>query len=337
MKIFQVTRENLSDFQDLYVEFFRELRGKQGWGFNEGELKREAKEYFERGDLIFIAYKDEPAGFIRLSSREGCYWIEELFVKPKFRGQGIGKALVKRAEEEVKKHDDALYLYVLPQDKDAIAFWKKMGYRIVNTIELMKDLSDEKVPLRTIEILGEEFKIFKWSREKYTREELEFLDLLEDFYSKGGTKEEFISIVSRGLKEWLYGLEECERVLKEFDTPITPRELWLYLNAETIEKDRYTPKEILSNRYLLLHEIEEIKCLKERGLKISREVIINNPWIVYECHLKAMEAELKVANEEWRKKRLKDLGKYLKQPLPKDLKEKIEGLINKYKAYKPDV
>ncbi|MFA4641048.1 GNAT family N-acetyltransferase [Pyrococcus kukulkanii] len=96
----------------------------------------------------------DPARFIRLSSREGCYWIEELFVKPKFRGQGIGKALVKRVEEEVKKHDDALYLYVLPQDKDAIAFWKKMGYRIVNTIELMKDLSDEKVPLRTIEILG---------------------------------------------------------------------------------------------------------------------------------------------------------------------------------------
>ncbi|MFA4641047.1 hypothetical protein [Pyrococcus kukulkanii] len=44
-----------------------------------------------------------------------------------------------------------------------------------------------------------------------------------------------------------------------------------------------------------------------------------------------------MANEEWRKKRLKDLGKYLKQSLPKDLKEKIEGLINKYRAYKPDV
>ncbi|CUX78800.1 hypothetical protein [Thermococcus chitonophagus] len=78
-----------------------------------------------------------------------------------------------------------------------------MGYKIVNTIELMKDLSDEEVPLRTIEILGEEFKIFKWDREKYTREELEFLDLLEKFYSEGGTKEEFISIVSKALKEWL--------------------------------------------------------------------------------------------------------------------------------------
>ncbi|CUX78799.1 hypothetical protein CHITON_2020 [Thermococcus chitonophagus] len=125
MKVLTVSRENLADFQSLYVEFFRELRGKQGWGFNEEELKREAKEYFERGDLIFIAYKDEPAGFIRLSSREGCYWIEELFVKPKFRGQGMGKALVRRAEEEVKKHDNALYLYVLPQDKDAIGFGRR--------------------------------------------------------------------------------------------------------------------------------------------------------------------------------------------------------------------
>ena len=35
----------------------------------------------------------------------------------------MGRALVERAEE-VRKHDDVLYLFVLPQDKDAVAFWK---------------------------------------------------------------------------------------------------------------------------------------------------------------------------------------------------------------------
>ncbi|WP_456421536.1 GNAT family N-acetyltransferase, partial [Thermococcus sp.] len=113
MEIVSLTEERLSDFQNLYIEFFRELRGKQGWRPDEEEsYRKEAESYFKRGDVIFLAYEREPAGFIRLSSRDGCFWIEELFVRPEFRGQGIGRALVERAEEEVKEHDDALYLYV---------------------------------------------------------------------------------------------------------------------------------------------------------------------------------------------------------------------------------
>ncbi|WP_297129003.1 hypothetical protein [Thermococcus sp.] len=45
----------------------------------------------------------------------------------------------------------------------------------------------------------------RWSREKFTKEEKEFLDLLDEFYKKGGTKEEFLRIVNRALKEWLKG------------------------------------------------------------------------------------------------------------------------------------
>ncbi|AEK73850.1 Acetyltransferase, GNAT family protein [Thermococcus sp. 4557] len=206
MEIVRLTKERLSDFQNLYIEFFKELREKQGWRPDEEEsYRKEAESYFRRCDVIFLAYEREPAGFIRLSSREGCFWIEELFVRPEFRGRSIGRALVERAEEEVKEHDDAIYLLVLPQDKDAIAFWKKLGYDTINTIELVKDL--EPTPrdsgFHTVELLGERFRIFRWKGEKFTEEEKRFMELLDEFYRKDGTKEEFLRLVNRALEGWL--------------------------------------------------------------------------------------------------------------------------------------
>jgi len=204
MEIILLTEERLPDFQSLYIEFFRELRGKQGFGYEEESHRREAEAYFKQGDLIFLAYGREPAGFIRLSSREGCFWVEELFVRPEFRGKGIGRALVERAEEEVRKYDDSLYLFVLPQDKDAIAFWKRLGYDMINTVELVKDLRpSERLSFHTVELLGKPFRISRWKGEKFTEEERRFMELLEEFYRKGGTKEEFLRLVNRALKGWL--------------------------------------------------------------------------------------------------------------------------------------
>jgi len=207
MEILPLTEERLPEFQTLYIEFFKELRGKQGWKpGKEEEYRKEAEAYFKRGDIIFLALEEDKAvGFIRVSSREGSFWIEELYVKPEFRRRGIGQALVKRAEEKVLKWDSALYLYVLPQDKDAIAFWKRLGYDVINTVELVKDL--EPTPredgFHTVELLGEKFRIFRWKGEKLSDEERRFIELLDEFYSRGGTKEKFLRIVNNSLKEWL--------------------------------------------------------------------------------------------------------------------------------------
>ena len=206
MEILRLDEGHLRDFQELYIGFFRELRGKQGWRPDEDESYRgEAETYFKRGDIIFLAYDGEPAGFIRLSSREGCFWVEEIYVRPEFRGRGIGRTLVERAKEEVRKHDNALYLLVLPQDKDAVAFWKRLGYDTINTVELVKDL--EPTPrdsgFHTVELLGERFRIFRWKGEKFTEEEKRFMELLDEFYRTGGTKEEFLRLVNRALEGWL--------------------------------------------------------------------------------------------------------------------------------------
>ncbi len=206
MEVVPLDASHLPEFQSLYTEFFVELRGKQGWkpGYEES-YKREAEEYSKRGDLILIALEEAKAvGFIRVSSREGYFKVEEIYVKPDFRGRGIGRMLVEKAEGEVKKHDDSVYLLVLPQDRDAIAFWKRLGYDVINTIELTKDLkSTGQTSFHTVEFLGEGFKIFRWKGERFTDEEKRFIELLENFYEKGGTKKEFLKLVNSALEGWM--------------------------------------------------------------------------------------------------------------------------------------
>jgi len=131
-------------------------------------------------DKFFVAFVNESsAGFVRISKRDGAYWIEEVFVKPEFRGKDIGRALVEEAERYIRKYDSVAYIMVLPQDLNAIKFWLRMRYNILNTIELAKDLSQEKVPMRTLEVFGFPLLIYKWNKENFGFLEEEFLKLLE--------------------------------------------------------------------------------------------------------------------------------------------------------------
>ncbi len=342
MRIIRLVEEYLLDFQKLYTEFFRELRDKQGWKSDEEEVyRKEAESYFKRGDVIFLAYKDEPAGFIRLSSREACFWIEEIYVRPKFRREGIGRAFVERAEIEIREHDSVLYLHVLPQDKGAIVFWKKLGYDVINTLELAKNLNPlEHMDFHFIELLGESFRIFRWEEERFTKEEKRFMRLLDEFYQRGGRKEMFLNIVNETLEKWLADIDEYEKALerKRVQTSVTPIELWIYLNARTYENEIYTPGEILSNDYLMLHEVSEIECLKAKNLEITPSVIIENSEETYDCHLEAMEKELQFAlkkgDRAWITKRLGNLKSYLEdENLPKRLRKRVLNLINRFRKY----
>ncbi|WP_237698675.1 GNAT family N-acetyltransferase [Pyrococcus yayanosii] len=42
----------------------------------------------------------------------GCFWVEEVYVRSKFRRRGIERKLVKKVEQEVFKWNSWLYLFV---------------------------------------------------------------------------------------------------------------------------------------------------------------------------------------------------------------------------------
>ncbi len=132
--------------------------------------------------------------------------MEELYVVPKYRGMGIGKKLVEKAEEYVRERASVVFIMVLPQDRAAIEFWIHMGYKILNTIELAKDLEPtEEEDTRLLEFFGYPLYIWKWRREDYDKREREYLETLEKFYKLGGTRKLYLEIATTALKRWING------------------------------------------------------------------------------------------------------------------------------------
>ncbi|MHA1590384.1 MAG: GNAT family N-acetyltransferase [Candidatus Njordarchaeales archaeon] len=206
LRVVDADRKMLEIVLDLYYSFYVELRSKQGLNPGSKEKYRsDVEEMFSRGDKIFIAFiNDRPVGFVRISEREGAYWIEEIFVLPNYRGHGIGRALLEKAEEFISKRDIAAYVMVLPQDKDAINFWLKMGYRVLNTIELVKEFvsTDRSKKVWLFEIFGYPVLLPRWEKEKLSDIEREYLIILEKFLSKF-SREDYLRIITEALKEVL--------------------------------------------------------------------------------------------------------------------------------------
>ena len=89
----------------------------------------------ERGPEVLIARVDgTPAGFAlffhnysTFLARRGLY-LEDLFVKPEYRGHGIGRALLERLAQIAVERDCGRFEWsVLDWNAPAIGFYKKLG------------------------------------------------------------------------------------------------------------------------------------------------------------------------------------------------------------------
>ncbi len=107
-------------------------------GLYPAERHRKEKFHLMRtGSEILLAYhKKEPAGFIMLTyvsygqGPKGFGYIEEMFVRKRYRRFGIGRTLVKAAIEWFEKHGYiALFLTTPKTNKGAIRFYRKLGFR----------------------------------------------------------------------------------------------------------------------------------------------------------------------------------------------------------------
>jgi GNAT superfamily N-acetyltransferase len=137
------------------LAFIRELaayeREPDAVKVSEAELLRDG--FPQAGDTRYfeclIAEEDgEPAGFalffpVYSTWRGRSMHLEDLFVRPRFRGRGIGKALLARvAALSVDRGCRLLYWHVLDWNEPSIAFYLSLGAETMDAWKRMR-LSDE--------------------------------------------------------------------------------------------------------------------------------------------------------------------------------------------------
>jgi ribosomal protein S18 acetylase RimI-like enzyme len=88
--------------------------------------------YLKRNPKMSSIAKDEDtiigAVLCGHDGRKGSFY--HLAVSNKYRVQGIAKRMLKRSKEELRKNCiDACFLFVHCENKEAINFWKKDGWK----------------------------------------------------------------------------------------------------------------------------------------------------------------------------------------------------------------
>ena len=146
----------------LILQFIRELaeyeRDPQAAVATAADLLRDGFGPEPKFRVDIAEWSGEPAGFAfyfwnysTWQGRPGLY-LEELFVRPRFRGKGIGKALlVHLARVAVKNNCGRLVWQVLDWNTPSIEFYNSLGAETMKEWLTMRVTGDALVRLATEE------------------------------------------------------------------------------------------------------------------------------------------------------------------------------------------
>lgn len=138
MKIRKAKKEDLGGFIKLRKEFNDEyfFNNPDLNKLNEKNIKKEFSGFDNKKRILLVAEdKNELIGFLIGTFVSNIYkkigYIDDIFVKKKFRKQGIGGKLIKEFEKLMNKRKvKELMLGVSVKNKKALRFYKKLGFEI---------------------------------------------------------------------------------------------------------------------------------------------------------------------------------------------------------------
>ena len=148
------------DLAQMVALFRVELRSYKGIVSkpNKDAGREEMEEYLSAGFPVYAAIVDgEYAGYVVCRVDSEVVWVESIFVKEEYRGQGVASALHGKAEEIAASYgEETVYDYVHPNNHRMIAFLRSRGYTVLNLIEIRKPYRNEKLT-QTIRVGEHEF------------------------------------------------------------------------------------------------------------------------------------------------------------------------------------
>ena len=137
--------KQLADYEHMLSEVVATPELLEEWLFDK-----------QKAEVVFVLEDGTEAGFAlffhnfsTFLGRGGIY-LEDLFVKPEYRGKGYGKALLEKlAEIAVERHCGRLEWWCLDWNKPSIDFYLSMG------AEAMSDWTVYRISGKTLKELSQ--------------------------------------------------------------------------------------------------------------------------------------------------------------------------------------
>ena len=150
MKIRSYSESDEAAVAKLWREVFP---GSPSWNHPETNIQRKLAVQCE---LFLVATIDSKIVGTAMAGYDGHRgWVYYVAVSPRHRRQGIGTALMKRAEEELAKLGcPKLNLQVRASNEEVVAFYRKLGYEIEERVSMGKRLAERSSKSQTCQPLG---------------------------------------------------------------------------------------------------------------------------------------------------------------------------------------
>lgn len=129
--VFAESKELLSATRDLFIEYASSLDFDLSFQNFDKELTELPGEYsLPDGRLVVAINETKVAGCVALRNLvNGICEMKRLYIRPEYRGKGIGKELVKIIIGEAEKIGyTRMRLDTVPAMKEAIALYRSMGF-----------------------------------------------------------------------------------------------------------------------------------------------------------------------------------------------------------------
>lgn len=148
MEFREATINDLEGIAPLLAKFRVTLKSFKGIEASEDlvSAREEYKEYLQAKYSFWGCFDGGKfAGYLVCRIDEPTVWVESIFVAKEYRRKGIGKALFKKAEEIAQSYgEESLFIYVHPNNDGMIRFLDKLGYNVLNLIEIRKQYTGEQ-------------------------------------------------------------------------------------------------------------------------------------------------------------------------------------------------
>lgn len=130
------TPAKIAQARELFLEYAQPLGFSLCFQSFDAELAGLPGDYAPpEGRLLLAQYDDQPAGCVALHKLEPkiCE-MKRLYLRPQFRGKGLGRALAERIVAEARQigYERIRLDTVEPVMKDAVAMYRRLGFREID-------------------------------------------------------------------------------------------------------------------------------------------------------------------------------------------------------------